>query len=284
MAKAEQITGPEAGHGEGPVWSTTWCGLCFVDMLVGDVLRLDRSSGSLTRWHVGKVAAALRPRGQAGAVLATEREFMVCEEIGGELVSLSEVFDDPKIRFNDGACDPAGNFLCGTMAYDEHPGSGILYRLGADHAVSTVLTGVTISNGLDWTVDSSRAYYVDTPTGRIDMFDSDLTGELANRRPFVTIESGFGSPDGLTVDAQGGVWTALWGGSAVHHYSAFGVLQDVIDLPTANVTACTFGGDNLDELFITTSREGADPRDAAAGALFRYLPGVEGVPALPFAG
>jgi sugar lactone lactonase YvrE len=143
---------------------------------------------------------------------------------------------------------------------------------------------VTISNGLAWTVDSSFAYYNDTPTGRIDVFDSDLTGELANRRPFVTIDSESGAPDGLTVDAHGGVWTALWGGGAVHHYAPSGVLEDVIEVPARNVTACTFGGEILDELYITTSREAADPADRNAGALFRYLPGVRGVAALQFAG
>lgn len=284
MPRAEQITAPEARHGEGPVWSSTWGGLRFVDMLVGDVLHLEPGTGTLNRWHVGKVAAALRPRGTAGAVIATEREFVVCDEMGGDLSSLGEVFTDSGIRFNDGACDPAGNFLCGTMAYDEAPGRGTLYRLGADHVVTVVLTGVTISNGLAWTVDSSFAYYNDTPTGRIDVFDSDLTGELANRRTFVTIDSGLGSPDGLTVDAQGGVWTALWGGGAVHHYSPSGVLDEVIAVGASNVTACTFGGENLDELYITTSREGADDADKNAGALFRYLPGVRGTPALQFAG
>lgn len=282
MPRAEQITAAVTEHGEGPVWSPSWGGLRFVDMLLGDVLHLD-AAGEVSRWHVGKVAAALRPRRSGGAVIATEREFVVCDEMGGPVRGFGTVFEDAAIRFNDGACDPAGNFLCGTMAYDETPGAGTVYRLRVDGTVETVLTGVTISNGLAWTQDASLAFYNDTPTGRVDVFDSGPDGELVNRRPFVHIDSEQGSPDGLTLDAQGGVWVALWGGSAVHHYSASGELDEVVEVAARSVTACTFGGADLDELYITTSQN-LDDGNPCAGALFRHLPGVPGLPTLPFAG
>lgn len=285
MVRAEQITPPVAGHGEGPVWSGGWGGLRYVDMLAGDVLHLDPGTGEVSRWHVGIVAAALRPRAAGGAVIATERDFVVCDEMGGAVRTIATPVTDDGIRFNDGGCDPAGNFLCGTMAYSEAPGAGNLYRLGADHAVESVLAGVTISNGLAWTADGSLAYYIDTPTGRIDVFDSDGTGALRNRRTFVSIPGDTGHPDGLTVDAEGGVWCALWDGRAVHHYSPDGSLQQVVDVPTAKVTACTFGGVALDELYITTSREGSSESEAGvAGALYRCQPGVTGLPVRPFAG
>ena len=169
------------------------------------------------------------------------------------------------------------------MAYDETPGAGSMYRLGVDGTVDTVFSDVTISNGLAWTADASRAFYNDTPTGRVDMFDSGPDGQLTHRRPFVHIDSQHGSPDGLTVDAQGGVWVALWGGHAVHHYSASGELDEVVEVPAKSVTACTFGGDQLDQLYITTSQN-LDDGNPLAGALFRYQPGVPGLPALSFAG
>jgi len=283
MPRAEQITAADAQHGEGPVWSPSWGGLRWVDMLAGDILHLEPGTGAVSRWSVGTVAAAFRPRRSGGAVIATEREFALCDEMGGPLTGLGEVFRDGTVRFNDGATDPAGNFLCGTMACDEAPGRGTLYRLGADRHVEVVLRGVTISNGLAWTADSSRAYYNDTPTGRVDVFDSDPSGKLDNRRLFVAVDGDAGAPDGLTVDGDGGVWVALWGGGVVHRYSASGALDEVVEVAAKNVTACTFGGEHLDELFITTSRND-DEEHPGAGALFRYLPAVSGLPALPFAG
>jgi sugar lactone lactonase YvrE len=172
-------------------------------------------------------------------------------------------------------------FLCGTMAYDETPGAGTMYRLSPDGAVDVVFDGVTVSNGLAWTGDAARAFYNDTPTGQVDVFDSDASGALTGRRRFVTVEGG--SPDGLTVDAVGGVWVALYGGGAVHHYDADGSLVEVVEVAATNVTACSFGGENLDELFITTSAEG-DEDNPVAGAVFHYATGVRGLPAGTFAG
>lgn len=285
MPVAEQLTGPDAEHGEGPVWSPAWGGLRWVDMLAGDVLHLDGDTGAVHRWHVGSVAAALRPRTGGGVIIATEREFVVADAPGALVHSLVEAFGDPGIRFNDGGCDPQGNFLCGTMAYDEGTGRGTLYRLRTDGHLDTVLRQVTVSNGLGWTADGSKAYYIDTPTGQIDVFDSDEAGNLTGRRAFAVIETGAGWPDGLAVDAQDGVWVALWNGRAVRHYDAAGLLVDVIDVPAPNVTACTFGGAGLDRLFVTTSRRGrTDGESPGAGAVFEYRPGVTGLPVTPFGG
>jgi sugar lactone lactonase YvrE len=164
------------------------------------------------------------------------------------------------------------------MAYDERPGAGALYRLAPDLTVSTVLTGVTISNGLAAAPDGTRMYYVDTATGRVDVFDL-VDGLPANRRPAVAVD---GHPDGLTVDAEGGIWVALWGGSAVHRYTPSGALDTIVRLPVPQVTACTFGGPGLDRLYVTTSAHGCD--DPLSGALFAVDPGVCGLPVTGFAG
>jgi sugar lactone lactonase YvrE len=185
---------------------------------------------------------------------------------------------------NEGGCDPDGRFWCGSMAYDQAPGRGALYRLDPDGAVRRILDGVTISNGLDWSPDGSLAYYDDTATHRVDVFDYDRVTGLTARRPFVRLPDD-GNPDGLTVDAEGGVWVALFGGGAVHRYTPAGALDVVVEVPTAQVTACTFGGPRLDELFVTTSREGmAADDDPLAGALFRAEVGVPGLPVREFAG
>ncbi|MFF0450014.1 SMP-30/gluconolactonase/LRE family protein [Streptomyces sp. NPDC004609] len=176
------------------------------------------------------------------------------------------------MRFNDGGCDPDGRFYCGTMAYDVAPGRGSLLRLDTDGSVTRVLTGVTISNGLAWSPD--------TATGRVDAFDYDTERGLTARRTAVRIPDAAGLPDGLAVDAEGHLWVALWGGSAVHRYTPQGRLDAVVELPATQVTACAFGGPDLDRLYITTSRMGLDPAaEPLAGALFRADVGVPGLPA-----
>ncbi|WP_346620637.1 SMP-30/gluconolactonase/LRE family protein [Blastococcus montanus] len=278
--RAEQITGPVAHHAEGPVWSPAWGGLRWVDMLAGDVLAL-AADGSVRREHVGDVAAALRPRRGGGAVIGVERGFAL-QDADGTLVHLDPVWDDPSIRMNDGGCDPDGRFWCGSMAYDQRPGAASLYRLDPDGSVSRVLGDVTVSNGLDWSPDGSLAYYNDTATHRVDVFDYDRDTGLTGRRPFVTFDDD-GNPDGLTVDSEGGVWVALYGSGTVHRYDASGRLDAVVEVATPQVTACTLGGPQLDQLFVTTSAEGRDD-DPVAGSLFRVDVGMRGRPAREFAG
>jgi sugar lactone lactonase YvrE len=279
--RAEPITGPAAFHGEGPVWWEDWGGLRFVDLFAGDVLTL--AADGVERRHVGTVAAALRPRRDGGAVIALERTFAL-EAPDGALTVLPEVWSDDTIRFNDGGCDPDGRFYCGTMAWDARPGAGSLYRLDRDDSVTLVLDGVTISNGLEWSPDGSHAYYADTPTGQIDVFDYDAASGLTNRRPFAEIASEHGWPDGLTVDADGGVWVALYGGGAVNRYLE-GTLDAVVEVPTPKPTACTFGGPGLSTLYVTTTQEDLPPgSDPLAGSLFAVEPGVAGLPARAFTG
>jgi uncharacterized repeat protein (TIGR03803 family) len=280
----EQITETIAHHGEGPVWNHDEKTLYWVDMLAGDVLELGRD-GSVSRHHVGTVAAALRPRRDGGMVIATERGFALVEPGWSGLRSLPDVFGDPAVRMNDGGCDLQGRFYCGTMAYEGTDGAGTLFRLDPDGSIHTVLTDLTVSNGLAWSSDGLLAYYVDSATQRIDVFDFDpVTAAFSDRRPVVTIDPELGSPDGLTLDVDGGIWVALWDGSAVHRYSPAGALDEVIELPTSRVTACTFGGPQLDELYITTSALGLAGREAVAGALFRAVPGVRGTAPACFAG
>jgi sugar lactone lactonase YvrE len=171
------------------------------------------------------------------------------------------------------------------MAYDRTPGAGALYRLDPDGSTSVVLEHVTISNGLEWSPDGTRAYYNDTPTYRVDVFDYDGEAGLVNRRPFVRVEHEDGRPDGLTVDAEGGVWVALNHSGTVRRYTTDGVLDAVVEVQPHQVTACTFGGERLDELYMTTSRENLPPdAEPLAGSLFRAVVGVRGQPVREFAG
>lgn len=281
MVVVEAVTEPCTVHGEGPVWHPGWGGLRWVDMLAGDVLSLD-ADGAVTRRTVGTVAALVRPRAAGGFVVAVERGLVLVDADGRE-----EAVPDicpPGTRMNEGGCDPSGRLFVGSVAWDEAPGRADLYRVDADRTVTTVLSGITISNGIGWSPDGSRAYYVDSPTGRIDVFDAAEDGRLVRRGVLAEIPAEDGLPDGLTVDADGGVWVALWQGGAVRRYSQSGRLDEQIDLPVRQVTACAFGGDRLDELYITTSRKGLDEPEPEAGALFRAAVGIRGMPTAGFRG
>jgi sugar lactone lactonase YvrE len=254
-------------------------------MLRGAIVSVD-VAGQTHRHELGGVVAAVRARRGGGFVIASERGFRLLaadfSPVGREIPA----FDDRRSRMNDGGCDPQGRFYCGTMAYAETPGAGVLYRLDADLSVSQVLSGVTISNGLQWHADGRHAYYNDTPTGQVDLCDFDPeAGMLRNRRPFVRLEPGIGLPDGMAVDEQGGVWIALWGGGAVHRYDPTGQLTDRIELPVRQVSACTFGGPDRTTLYITTSRQGlGEDAEPGAGAVFAYPAGVRGADLPAFAG
>ena len=280
--RARQRTDPVAFHAEGPVWSARWGGLRWVDMFAGDVLSLQ--GDTVSRRHVGTIAAALRPRSTGGAVIALERGFAL-EDAAGSITDLGALWDDPGLRMNEGGCDPDGRFYCGSMAYDQTPGAGALHRLDPDGTVTRVLQNLTISNGLEWSPDGSLAYFNDTPTGRIAVLDYSRESGLTGLRPFADIPAEAGHPDGLTVDSEGGVWVALYGGSAVRRYTPDGRLDGIVEVGATNVTACTFGGPALRQLFITTSRENLGPgQEPLAGSLFVSEVGVAGLPVREFAG
>jgi sugar lactone lactonase YvrE len=266
--RAEQFTDVVTEHAEGPVW-LPGRGLHCVDMTNGAVLRIGPDGTVQDRLEVGAIAAVIRPRISGGTVIAAERHLVLLDEHGNR-TDLPEVFDDDSVRFNEGGCDPDGAFYCGTMAYDQAPGRGRLYRFAGDGSPEVVLPSVTVSNGFWFSPDGSLAYYNDTPTQHVDVFDWSPGAGLTNRRHFVEIAAEGGSPDGLTVDADGYVWVACWGGSAVRRFAPDGRLDEVVEVPAAQVSSCTLGGPGGDTLFITTSRQGlSDDEAGVAGALFR---------------
>lgn len=281
--RPENVTGPVAHHAEAPVWWPGWGGLGWVDAEAGDLLTLH--ADGVRRRHIDdEYLAFVRPRASGGLVAVGARTLHVTDTPDGEARPVLRVLDDPRARMNDGGCDPAGRLLAGSMAFDAAPGAGSVLRIGADLSVTTVLPEVTVSNGVGFSPDGAQAYYVDTMTRRVDMFDV-ADGELVERRTFAEIPVERGLPDGLTVAADGSVWVALWGGAAVHGYDATGALVERIALPVPQVSACTFGGDDLGTLFITTSAQGlATAHGTDAGSVYALRPGIRGLPVTPFAG
>ncbi len=283
--KTEQLTEACATHGEGPIWDEAAGVLRWVDMLNGDVLTMT-STGTIERLHVANVAAAIRPRAQGGLVVAVERGFLLIG-VHGEIGPEHPAFTDSGCRMNDGGVDRQGRFFCGSMAHDMVEPCGALYRFGSAGEIATVLEAVTISNGIAWSADGERMFYVDSATQRVDLFDYDTAeGMPRDRRPLVQVSRETGLPDGIALDTEGGIWVALWRGHAVHRYRADdGQLDAVVELPVDLVTACAFGGPDRDQLYITTSRVDLGPNaHPAAGAVFLAHPGVRGLPLGTFAG
>jgi sugar lactone lactonase YvrE len=280
ILEPEKIDVPPAELGEGPSWDAETQSLYWVDIPASRVRRLS-ASGVHSSWDAGRQAGAVVPRAGGGLVIAAGNAFLSLDPLTGAVAELAAAPGLPGTRMNDGKCDRAGRFYAGTMAADESPGKGSFYRLDTDLSVTEVFTGLGISNGLGWSPDDRLMYYIDSLAYRVDVLDYDLkTGQMGERRPFVTLGSGDVMPDGMAVDDEGGVWVAVWGGGVIQRYDAGGRLTGVVRVPAANVTSCAFGGPDLSTLFITTA---AGP-GRAAGALFRCDSGLRGLPTFSFGG
>ncbi|MFD3729945.1 SMP-30/gluconolactonase/LRE family protein [Streptomyces sp. NPDC058632] len=273
----------ESALGEGPTWDAAAGRLLWIDILGSRIHTYDPATGRRTLRSSEQHVGAVKPRAGGGLVLNLRD--------GVGLLDPDDTFrwlrhePVPGRRGNDAAVAPDGTLWTGTMRYDEATGGGTLARVTGDGTAELVLDDVTVSNGTGWSPDGRLMYYIDTPTRRIDVFDHDPdTGRVTGRRPLAEVEDGAGFPDGLTVDAEGCVWVALWDGAAVRRYTPAGALDRVIDLPVPRVTACAFGGRGLTDLYITTARVGLDPAPPLAGSLL-VVPGAgTGVAQPAFAG
>jgi sugar lactone lactonase YvrE len=262
--------------GEGALWDWRRGVLVSVDIPAGRVLLSDPADGSTRVLEVGQPVGAAMLRGDDDLLLAVRDGFCSLALRTGAVAPLAEVeADRPANRMNDGACDARGRCFAGTMALDRAPRAGALYRLDPDLSVRRVLGGLGISNGVGWSPGGERMYHVDTPTLAIDEHDYDLaTGEPSDRRALVECDPAWGRPDGLAVDAGGGIWVAFWDGWAVRRFDSRGALSAVLELPLARPTRPAFGGADLDRLYVTT----------AGGPVLELDPAVRGLPATPFGG
>jgi sugar lactone lactonase YvrE len=261
-----------AALAEGPRWDARSERLWWVDIPGQALHRFDPATGDDTSLALPSMVGSAAPTADPERMLVAlaDRLAIVDFDSGGieDLVALPHAH--PGLRSNDGNVDPEGRFWVGTMALDESPDKGALYRY-AGGELTTILEPISLSNGLGWRGD--RMYYVDSPTKRVDVMDYD--GEVSARRPFAHIEEGVGVPDGLVVDDEGGVWVALYGGAQVRRYSPDGELTEKLVVPADNVTAAWFAGKRL---FITTARS----PQPLGGSLFVAEPGVSGPAARPF--
>jgi len=273
--------------GEGPTWDEQSARLLWVDILAAELHSFDPATGQdpvlRTQQHVG----AAKPRA-GGGLVANLRDGVGLYDSDGDFHWLADLAVEG-CRGNDAAVDAAGYLWAGTMRYDETAGGGRLYRVAPAGEVVTVLDGVAVSNGIGWSPDGRRMYYVDSPTRRVDLFDVDPgAGLVASRRTFLELAEVPGFPDGLAVDADGCIWVAFWDGGVVQRFTPTGQLDRRVEVPAARTTACAFGGPGLRDLYITTATAGLDAGQLAsqplAGSLFVLADAGQGLASPSFAG
>lgn len=275
---------------EGPFWDATAQRLIWVDILAPAVLSGDPATSVRSTVSLPELVGVAVPRAKGGLLLATESGIRFMDPVSGHLTTLAAPeADKPGNRFNDGKCDARGRFWVGSLAIDTTPGRGALWRIDPDGASTKMDEGFHISNGMGWSPDNKTFYFTDSASREIYAYDFDLErGTIANRRVFARLQEGEGTPDGLSVDSAGHVWVAYWDGWCITRFDPAGQVERVINLPVPRPTSCTFGGPELDTLFITTARIRLSAQQLAdaplSGSVLSYKTGVRGLPGHAFAG
>lgn len=276
--------------GEGAIWDSTKEVLYWIDILGGKLYIYNPVSGKNQTYEVGQHVGTVVPKNANEVMLAVYDGFASfnLETQALTLISDPEA-DKPNNRFNDGKCDPAGRFWAGTMAYEDHDTQGALYCMDTDYSVRKMMGGLGIANGIIWSLDHSTMYYIDSIRYNVRAYDYDIdSGNISNERVIIEVPDEVGLPDGMTIDAEGMLWVAHFGGSRVcRWHPGTGKILTTIPLPASKITSCAFGDKELDTLYITSASfksSDDDPVEAQAGNLFSVKPGVRGVKSFGFGG
>jgi sugar lactone lactonase YvrE len=272
--------------GEGALWDWRHGTLISVDLLAGRLLVSDPRDSSTRAVDVGQPVGAAMLQGQDELLLAVRDGFATLDLGTGVTTALVRVeAEDRERRMNDAACDPRGRCVAGTMRFDSSGAAGSLYRLDHDLSVHVLREGLSVSNGIGWSPSGDAMYHIDSHAGGIDAFDYDAaTGMPSGRRRLADTDPAWGLPDGLAVDAEGGIWVAFWDGARVRRFDPSGAVTHVVELPAARPTRPAFGGPGLDRLYVTSAMLDAAEERAAdgGGAIYVIDPGVRGLPAPVF--
>lgn len=273
--------------GEGPVWVVAEQALYWVDIVGGRLFRWSEGAG-VSEIPIDRPLGSIVTRAGGGYLGGAARGIVaIAADFGMQLVVDPEP-DFPGNRFNDGKVDRAGRFWAGTMAAAERGASGSLYRLDPDLTCTRIDSGYSVTNGPAFSVDGRTMYHTDSGRQTVYAFDLDAQGNASNRRVFAQFGAGNGYPDGMTVDAEDCLWIAFWDGWCVRRLSPQGERLTEIPTPVQRPTSCAFGGERLDELYITSARRDLSAAELEhqpqAGGVFRCRPGVTGLAELPFAG
>jgi sugar lactone lactonase YvrE len=267
--------------GEGPLWHPGERRLYWVDIATGRMFRYEPATGRHELCYEGEVVGGFTIQADGALLLFMAKGAVKIWREGALTTVVDEIPDERASRFNDVIADPAGRVFCGTISGPDHWGR--LYRLDTDARLTAVVYDVGTSNGMGFTPDRKQMYYTDSHAREIYLFDYDrATGAISRQRLFVKVPEGEGVPDGMTVDAEGYVWSARWGGSCLVRYTPEGVEERRIEFPAQKVSSVAFGGDDYADMYVTTA--GGDHKDTegpGAGALFRLRLGIRGVAEFP---
>jgi len=281
----ERVLRARARLGEGPVWDAATETLPWIDILDHRVHRFDPATGGNETWDVGEVAGCVWPARDGRLLVALRTRVALLDPATGALETVAEIDLGRGDRLNDGACDARGRFWIGTISKEE--GGAALWRVDADGSARRMETGLTVSNGVGWSPDGGTMYLTDSPAQAIHAYDFDAdAGTISRRRTFVDVRGEEGFPDGLAVDAEGGVWSARFAGGCVVRYAPDGRETHRVPIPAPRSTSCAFGGVGLRDLYVSTASVGLSEEEIQdafdSGDLFRFRPGVPGLAITPF--
>ena len=289
LADVELVIDSKSELGEGAIWNYKTGELIWID-IVNEILNFYNPKTNFNKeMFTGQMIGTVVPAESGNLLVALQNGIYSFDSKTGTKVLIADPESHlPNNRFNDGKCDPAGRFWAGTMNTKNQKEAGALYRLDADSSIHKMIEKVSISNGIVWSANKTKMYYIDTPTQKVMKYDYDnKTGEISNPEIAVEVPQEMGSPDGMTIDAAGNIWVALWGGFAVACWNPeTGKLLQTIKVPAKNVTSCAFGNTDLGTLYITTARVGNTGEELEkyplSGGVFKTKPGVKGVQAFYF--
>ena len=286
----KRLTQTPAHLGEGPCWHAAEGALYWVDILGKCLHRYHPDTGADDSWPMPQMIGTVAPRQSGGVLVALQHGLAFFEPDTSTFEHLPDIDTNPRTRFNDGKCDPQGRFWFGSMDHEEREALGKLYSMDTDGTVRAWEEDISISNGMAWSPDSRRMYYIDSPTRRIDVFNFDPeTGTPSNRRPLVHLSEDDGYPDGMTSDQEGNLWLAHWGAAKVTKRDG----SDGSELASFRTeawqtSACCFGGPSLEDLYITSARKALSSEQLGAypnsGHLLHLKTETKGSPTHPFQG
>ena len=276
--------------GEGPVWDAETKTICWVDILKGAIHQFTPATNQYSIIPVNDMVGAVAVCTNGNFIAALKNGLAIVKRDSGEIRMLHHPeVHLPDNRFNDGKCDPAGRFWIGTMEISEAPGCGSVYVIEKDLSCSRKIEGVSVSNGMAWSPDHGTFYYIDSPTRTVVAYDYDIaTGAITNKRTVINIPQQEGFPDGMTIDRDGMLWIGHWDGWQVARWDPFtGKKLLSISMPASRITSCMFGGNDLQDLYVTSARVGLTEQQLAeqplAGSLFIIEHfGFKGMPAFEF--